>query len=253
MYLDPTLLQDGAKKLTELPGVGTATSMVKKAPVVGSALTTASKALQGVHDVGKIAVGLSHGQLPTAEQCTSLLKTIPGMETVGDIADMARRGYKQAKVIFGPDDGKPKSCWLKTHGRGFGHFPPCKAPQESSLGMCYDKCHEGHGVGPVCWGSCPAKTSPCGVLCLLEGEKCTSMVYKVTKDAINTGVKAVGQDYFGAIKGALNVVGGLAYPVCATMNEIDLNDDEWYWSHDHDNGYVDHRYFDQYFDDQFLQ
>ena len=41
------------------------------------------------------------------------------------------------------------------------------------------------------------------------------MISKVTKDVISTGIKGVGQDYLGAVKGALSVGTDLTYPVCA--------------------------------------
>ena len=40
------------------------------------------------------------------------------------------------------------------------------------------------------------------------------MVTKVTKDVIATGVKGAGQDYLGAVKGAMTVGADLVYPVC---------------------------------------
>ena len=43
----------------------------------------------------------------------------------------------------------------------------------------------------------------------------------MTKDVIATGIRGVGQDYLGAVKGALDVAEDLAYPICSTMNEID--------------------------------
>lgn len=100
----------------------------------------------------------------------------------------------------GPDDGKPKSCWLKSHGRGFGRppsglfkgKPSCKTGRELSGGLCYDACPAGKGVGPVCWGSCPVGTTSCGVLCQLEGETCTGFATKITKDIVSTGVKGAG-------------------------------------------------------------
>lgn len=136
-----------------------------------------------------------------------------------------------------PDDGKPKTCWLKSHARGFGRIPSgvltrkrtCNAGREMSGGLCYDKCPQGQGVGPVCWGSCPIGTKSCGVLCQIEGEKCIGMVTKVTKDVISTGVKGVGQDYLGAVKGAMQVGSDLAYPICRDMggNGLPIYD-PWY-------------------------
>ena len=55
------------------------------------------------------------------------------------------------------------------------------------------------------------------------------MVSKVTKDVIVTGVKGFGQDYLGAVKGALTVASQLAYPVCRNMGANGLYGyDPWF-------------------------
>lgn len=207
---------------------------------------TVTSTLKGVADVGQIAVGLAQGKPPSAEQTKALLTSIPGMGDVVDIAEMSAKAAKAGGQAVGlleppPDDGKPKSCWLKSHGRGFGSIPKglfsknksCAEGKEMSGGLCYDKCAQGTGVGPVCWGSCPAQTKQCGVLCLLEGESCTGMATKITKDAISTGVSGAGQDYLGAVKGAFSLVDNFTYPVCKTFNGLDLDgfeDDDEVWA-----------------------
>ena len=42
--------------------------------------------------------------------------------------------------------------------------------------FCYPKCEgASFGLGPICWGKCPAEKSACmGVLCLDAGETCSS-------------------------------------------------------------------------------
>ena len=125
----------------------------------------------------------------------------------------------------------------------------------------------------MCWGSCPAETNACGVLCLLPGETCTGTVFKITKGVVSTGVKAAGQDYFGAVKGALGVAADLIYPICRTMNGIDedlldydqdrfynqygmdedlldYDQDYFYEQYGFDREFMDedhHRFYDQYF------
>ncbi len=99
---------------------------------------------------------------------------------MAEIAEMTQKVVKKAGEVAGvvekvvaPDDGKPHTCWLKSHGRGFGSIPSglfskskgCKEGKEMSGGLCYKMCEEGHGVGPVCWGACPTGTTACGVLC----------------------------------------------------------------------------------------
>jgi hypothetical protein len=87
------------------------------------------------------------------------------------------------------------------------------------------------------------------VLCLLEGETCSGVAGKITKAAVETGVKGAGQDYLGAVKGAMSLAGQFAYPVCATMNGID----DLYEEAEQDDMMVesgedfDHRMYDHYF------
>ena len=46
----------------------------------------------------------------------------------------------------------------------------CTGDQEYDVGLCYDKCDSGYkGIGPVCWGQCPADTEECAALCLYSG------------------------------------------------------------------------------------
>lgn len=92
------------------------------------------------------------------------------MSDVIDIAEMTKKGAKAAGQYIGwidapIDDGKPKSCWLKSHYRGFGSIPfvdeedhtrKCNPGRELSGGLCYDICPQGSGSGPLCWGTCPA-------------------------------------------------------------------------------------------------
>ena len=104
------------------------------------------------------------------------------MDDVADIANMSARAAKWGAqkmhwMATPPDDGKPKTCWIKSHLRGFGKLPAggigglfsknkqCPAGKELSKGLCYDSCPQGHGNGPVCWGKCPAETTECGLLC----------------------------------------------------------------------------------------
>lgn len=59
------------------------------------------------------------------------------------------------------------SCTKPSYGRGVGKIPTgCPEGQENDAGLCYDKCRENyHGVGPVCWGVCPAGFRDDGAFC----------------------------------------------------------------------------------------
>ena len=75
------------------------------------------------------------------------------VDTGGQVAGMAADTYGK----FAGPQNQPKSCWLKTYGRGWGHpLSACPAGKEKNALMCYDKCKPGYtGVGPVCWQDCP--------------------------------------------------------------------------------------------------
>jgi len=49
--------------------------------------------------------------------------------------------------------------------------------------LCYEPCDYGAaGVGPVCWGHCPAGTTPCGdFLCLDSNDECTASIIADTE------------------------------------------------------------------------
>ena len=95
---------------------------------------------------------MAQGKLPTIDQTTAILGSIPGMSDVAEIgnlsAHLAKSAGQAAGVLQTPDDGKPKSCWIKSHGRGFGRMPSgilrmhrtCSEGKELSGGLCYDKC-----------------------------------------------------------------------------------------------------------------
>ena len=76
-------------------------------------------------------------------------------EAMGPIADVGG-------MVFGTIDKftkeGPRSCWLKTKGRGWGKpIDSCPEGKVKDVLMCYDKCKEGYSsTGPVCWQDCPA-------------------------------------------------------------------------------------------------
>ena len=78
------------------------------------------------------------------------------------------------------------------------------------------------------------------------------MISKVSKDVISTGIKGVGQDYLGAVKGALSVGMDLTYPVCADMSANGLytaydpwyDERLWYFPGWAEGGYESHFYGD---------
>ena len=50
------------------------------------------------------------------------------------------------------------SCAKDTYGRGVGEALRCAPGLEQDGLLCYNQCTNGNGIGPVCWGGCPAGT-----------------------------------------------------------------------------------------------
>ncbi len=60
----------------------------------------------------------------------------------------------------------------QSKGRGVGTIPgrSCEG-KEMDAGLCYDRCRDGyHGVGPVCWASCPAGYKDDGATCRIDAD-----------------------------------------------------------------------------------
>lgn len=124
-----------------------------------------------------------------------------------------------------PDDGTPKTCWLRSALRKFElSTEACPSDKDSGKGVCYDKCPPGKGAGdgPVCWGKCPPKTTSCGPLCRhskdVENITCSSGLLSATTAALSTGVSAASGDFLGAVMGSLAIVSNIANPICASFN-----------------------------------
>lgn len=68
----------------------------------------------------------------------------------------------------------------RTQGRGAGVGMSCGSDQDYDAGLCYDKCPAGtRGVGPVCWGQCPADFPVnCGAGCAKSSEDCVNSIIK---------------------------------------------------------------------------
>ena len=78
------------------------------------------------------------------------------------------------------------SCHKDSYGRTAGKPLGCTSDQEYDAGLCYEQCeNDTVGVGPVCWGSCPAGTTECGgALCLEDGETCTQQASDIVTNAV---------------------------------------------------------------------
>lgn len=73
------------------------------------------------------------------------------------------------------------SCAKKSYGRGAGDLLKCSADKEKDAGLCYRRCKAGYrGVGPVCWGKCPADYPvSCGLACGVSKKACAVGILKM--------------------------------------------------------------------------
>ncbi|MFO0696186.1 MAG: discoidin domain-containing protein [Polyangiales bacterium] len=65
-----------------------------------------------------------------------------------------------------------------SYGRGAGSPMSCNSSLQYDAGLCYTPCANGYqGVGPVCWGQCPASAPvACGAGCAVSQEACANEV-----------------------------------------------------------------------------
>lgn len=88
-------------------------------------------------------------------------------------------------------------CTKDSYGRGAGGILKCGKSLEQNGLLCYPKCKDGFkGVGPVCWGTCPASLTPCGIFCLKD----TSCGMKILN--ILMGVADLIMDVVSLVPGA---------------------------------------------------
>lgn len=68
--------------------------------------------------------------------------------------------------------------YKSSYGRGAGRPMACNPSLEFDAGLCYNSCRAGYdGVGPVCWGLCPAQAPvACGAGCAVTQAECASRI-----------------------------------------------------------------------------
>jgi len=79
----------------------------------------------------------------------------------------------------------------------------CQASEQEDAGLCYTPCKTGYtGVGPVCWGGCPAGWSQCGAACGQTASDCAGKIIDMIESTAEmvadiaglvTGVGAVAE------------------------------------------------------------
>lgn len=93
-----------------------------------------------------------------------------------------------------------------SYGRGVGTPMSCSSSLQYDAGLCYQHCSSGmNGVGPVCWGSCPASIPVgCGAGCAATGGECANQIIsQVTSSLEMAGNIAAAVLTFGASSAAV--------------------------------------------------
>lgn len=97
-----------------------------------------------------------------------------------------------------------------SYGRGAGVGRVCSASLEYDAGLCYGMCDPGYdGIGPVCWGVCPAGMVACGAGCASSDAVCAETILnQVTSSLEVAGNIAAAITTFGgstAVTGATRI------------------------------------------------
>ena len=82
------------------------------------------------------------------------------------------------------------SCAKSTYTRGVGKVPSCGAGLQADAGLCYEPCPRDYtGVGPVCWGNCPADFPfNCGAGCAKNEAACATAVTDMTLNTVGVAI-----------------------------------------------------------------
>jgi hypothetical protein len=106
------------------------------------------------------------------------------------------------------------SCTKGTYTRTAGVPMICKPNEQMDVGLCYDYCKVPYkGIGPVCWGACPAGYNQCGALCM-EESTCTDYLLDFLSPITKIIQSAVEKDASGVVEGMVDIVKNLIYPIC---------------------------------------
>lgn len=139
-----------------------------------------------------------------------------------------RKGFHNvACCVCSPDCPKHMtdigiSCAKHSYGRTAGTPLTCKSDQEYDTGLCYPPCeHNTNGVGPVCWGNCPAGTKSCGgALCLSPDKSCSSYITGAIKDVLKGIISiASGCTAGTCVIDISKIALDYTFPVCEDYNK----------------------------------
>jgi hypothetical protein len=74
----------------------------------------------------------------------------------------------------------------RSYVRGHGKLLVCHHHLQFAEGLCYPKCKKGFsGIGPVCWGECPAHLTRCGFFCTKKGCLCSKKTDFILREVGN--------------------------------------------------------------------
>ena len=114
-----------------------------------------------------------------------------------------------------------------SYGRTAGIPLQCKPEEQYDAGLCYSPCTGStNGVGPVCWGSCPAGTSSCGgALCLTPDQDCSEWIINDVKNIGMSITSLAEENYAGAAIDITNVALDYTFLICQTYGV----NQSWYY------------------------
>jgi hypothetical protein len=106
------------------------------------------------------------------------------------------------------------SCQKKSYGRGAGLPLTCHENEDYEIGLCYHQCQNGFkGIGPICWGSCPAGYQQCGALCL-KGQTCAGEIKQYVDGVIEIIQAFANKNYVEGIIDIAQFAKEFIYPIC---------------------------------------
>lgn len=117
------------------------------------------------------------------------------------------------------------SCQKKSYGRGAGVPLGCENNEEYDSGLCYEPCsNDYHGIGPVCWGKCPAKwktPSLCMGLCL-QKDSCADHIREFANDVAKLAEDIANKSATGVIIDIAKLVQDTVYDKCDKYSFLDF-------------------------------
>jgi hypothetical protein len=131
-------------------------------------------------------VGTIPDQCPGAERDGALCypACAEGYSGIGPVCwQVCPEGYQDDGALC---RGEGSVFAKHSYGRTAGKPMSCSPDLETDAGLCYSPCSEDYtGVGPVCWGECPANTPvDCGAACGASAGVCAVYITKMAQTSL---------------------------------------------------------------------